>query len=514
MSEYCKVLIVDDELLVRQGIRHHLNWEAEGFRIVGEAGNGQEALARIEELRPHILLTDIVMPVMDGEELTRIVKRNYPEIEVIVLSSFSEFAYVRSSFQSGVADYILKPSLESQELLRVLKSTADRIPELKLQASAQSGASIESLIDKAVSGYPLPDTPEAWAEALPYDSFALLGCILPGGAGGPGDSAAADRLASMAERELRTHLVSYVCHRVPSPGLMVLLVNTEAGALSRLPGAAKVLAEGSWEQDPELLWALSGPFGSFAELGTVYREELLKLLQQYRFFFPDAGLLSKAVLPPRPAALPEFEVGRYTEELKRGQIEPAFGRLRDYAAAFVRDYETDVFELKAFFVNLLFHTTLALGEAGLDVKRLDEEKYAYFKGIDEAQSAGSVLGLLDAFLEEAGTCEEPRVDANMKRLLAYIHEHYSEPLTLSEVAKHFHFNPSYLSSYFAANSKEGFNEYVNRIRIEEAAKLLRTGDVAISDIGARVGYADHSYFCKVFKKFTGMSPSRYRKNHT
>ncbi|MCZ8518440.1 MULTISPECIES: response regulator transcription factor [Paenibacillus] len=513
MSEYCHVLIVDDELLVRQGIKHHLNWEEVGFRIVGEAANGEEALAKIGELRPHIVLTDIVMPVMDGEELTRIIKRNYPEIEVIVLSSFSEFTYVRSSFQSGVADYILKPSLESQELLRVLKNTADRIPGLRLQTPPAGGsASIDSFIEKAAAGYPVPDDPGLWVEALPYGGMRLLGCLLP--SAGQGESAAADRLAAMAERELRTQLVSYVCHRVPAPGLLVLLVNAEEGALGGLSSTAKTLADACRGQEPGTVWAVSEPFGSFGQLGTVYRGEFLRLLQQYRFFFPEAGCLAKSMLPSRPAALPEFEVGRYTEELKRGQTDSAFRRLREYAAAFIEDYETDVFELKAFFVNLIFHTTSALGEAGIDVKRLDEEKYAYFKGIDEAPSARAVLGLLDAFLEEAGTCGEPRVDANMKRLLAYIHEHYSEPLTLSEVAKHFHFNPSYLSSYFASNSKEGFNEYVNRIRIEEAAKLLRTGDVAISDIGARVGYADHSYFCKVFKKFTGMSPSRYRKNHT
>ena len=74
MALLCRVLIVDDEILVRQGIKHLLNWEHEGFEIVGEAANGKEALEQIERLLPHIVITDIVMPVMDGAELTRIVK--------------------------------------------------------------------------------------------------------------------------------------------------------------------------------------------------------------------------------------------------------------------------------------------------------------------------------------------------------------------------------------------------------------------------------------------------------
>ena len=117
MAISCRVLIVDDELLVRQGIKHLLNWEHEGFQIVGEASNGKEALELIERMEPHIVITDIVMPVMGGEELTRAVKARFPEIEVIILSSFGEFDYVRSTFQSGVVDYILKPKLEAVQLL-------------------------------------------------------------------------------------------------------------------------------------------------------------------------------------------------------------------------------------------------------------------------------------------------------------------------------------------------------------------------------------------------------------
>lgn len=74
VREWCKVLVVDDEILIRQGIKHYIKWEEEGFQIVGEASNGKEALAMIETQQPHIVITDMVMPVMDGEELTKIIK--------------------------------------------------------------------------------------------------------------------------------------------------------------------------------------------------------------------------------------------------------------------------------------------------------------------------------------------------------------------------------------------------------------------------------------------------------
>ncbi|GAE92218.1 DNA-binding response regulator [Gracilibacillus boraciitolerans JCM 21714] len=120
MQEFYKVLIVDDEMLIRQGIINYIEWENEGYKIIGEASNGEEAMQLMASDHPHILITDIVMPGMDGIELVKNVKEFYPETEIIVLSSFENFDYVKQTFQNGVADYILKPKLNTEELLQTL----------------------------------------------------------------------------------------------------------------------------------------------------------------------------------------------------------------------------------------------------------------------------------------------------------------------------------------------------------------------------------------------------------
>src|SRR6185312_2208756 len=143
--------------------------------------------------------------------------------------------------------------------------------------------------------------------------------------------------------------------------------------------------------------------------------------------------------------------------------------------------------------------------------QLDEKKYQYFTEINEAKTAMEAVDLLDAFLHNVNKVIEQKENdphkSNMQKLLNYIDAHYAEPLTLTDLANHFHFNPTYLSTYFSANYRFGFNEYVNEIRIAKAKELLERRGISISKISGIVGYSDHSYFCKVFKKQTGMSPS-------
>ncbi|GGG11225.1 response regulator transcription factor [Paenibacillus abyssi] len=516
-KELCRVLIVDDEILIRQGIKHYLNWKQEGFQIVGEASNGKEALELIDETHPHIVLTDIVMPVMDGEELTRAIKVRYPDIEVVVLSSFGEFDYVRSTFQSGVADYILKPKLETQELLRVLRATAGKIPSLHAtDATEEISLSIDQIIERLVAGYDIDYDPDAVVERFPYDSFCLFGVSLkhlPSGM-----NSARSILIQMIEAELEAG-VPHLAYRSFSieQNVAAVLLNVEKSRLPELNKAAADVVAATADSAPYAVFALSGPFTDFAELGAVYKEGLLKLLQ-YSFYFPDRRLIVHNEIPvPAPQAV-KFNLNRFTEELKRSQFDVAFGELKQHVAAMTASYTTDIFEFKSFLSNIIFNVTVLLGNMDYDVKELEKARYKYFNSIDESRNADEAASQLFDFITAAQNCicssASHAGGANMKMLLEYIDQHYSDPLSLKDMANHFHFNPSYLSSYFSTYNKEGFAEYLNKIRTEKAAELLRKDAASISEISGMVGYSDHSYFCKVFKKMTGLSPSQYRRQHS
>ncbi|PZT55956.1 response regulator transcription factor [Paenibacillus silvae] len=510
MNRLCKVLIVDDEFLVRQGIKHHMNWEAEGFNIVGEASNGEEGLQQVELLKPDIVITDIVMPVMNGETFVRTLKAAYPQIEVIVLSSFSEFEYVRSTLQHGAADYILKPKLDTNELLEVLRRTAGKIPELHYEPSHE-GYRIGQLMEKMLSGFTLDEDNEMpkLREAFPLGSFRLF-AFQP-------ESGLKNQEHERIEAQLRSRLPGIGCAVLPAESrLPVLLLNVnpeqDEDMVEQVREWAKETGTGTGEDAS--VWVLSEKFGSFEKMGEIYRERLVKLME-FSFYYTDRAILVDGELPPMHPAGYQFNVNMFLQHVKRNRVESAKEYLRDHAASLGRDYIADVFEIKSFLGNLIFNVTITLADMDVQSSGLEESKYTYFKNVDGASSLNEVMQVLDQFMNEVEECVSgsggKRSDPNMKMLLDYMHEHYDQPLGLSEVAKHFHFNPSYLSSYFSSHKKEGFNEYLNKIRIEKAEELLRSDDVTISEISSMVGYSDHSYFCKVFKKFTGLSPSRYRR---
>jgi len=563
MERICKILIVDDEVLVRQGIKHYLDWEAHGFRIVGEASNGREGLEAIERLQPHIVLTDIVMPIMEGEEFTRLIKKNHPGIEVVVLSSYGEFDYVRSTFQNGVADYILKPKLETQELLRVLQNTAKRIPSIRYTGEGLGeGPDAETLLEKLASGYEADEVapPDVLAELFPHESFVLVGRLRPARRKAAGASASTDESGQPLAERLRQSLTPDAPLAAPygpvrvyalpvaasgaATGSEAALIGLQAGCREALVAALQRHASAEAEfaasqaspaaSPPEgganesgraeisrgealrpAFWAAGEAFASLRELSASYRN--MRELLELRFFFPDRVLMLPEELPPASEPLPAFDLRRFTEEIKREHFNEAFRDLRQYAAKMADDHRSTAVGLKSFLGNIVFNLITLLGNMEYDASDLDEAKYGFFREIEDAEDAPSAVRLLEHFIRRAEAKVAERTDqpggANMKKLLAYIDEHYAEALSLTGLGKHFHFNPSYLSSYFTAHNKEGFSEYLNKIRVAKAEELLRDGGLSISEISGQVGYSDPGYFTKVFKKQTGFSPSQYRRQH-
>lgn len=159
-----KVFLVEDEIIMREGIRNNIDWEKEGFEFVGEASDGELAYPLIQDLKPDILITDIRMPFMDGLELSRRVKKEIPDIKIIVLSGYDEFEYAREGIRIGITEYLLKP-IDGNKLLEAVKRVAQLIQsEQEPQRESKSGKERDSDGD---------NQPEKRGEAAVQNSPAL-----------------------------------------------------------------------------------------------------------------------------------------------------------------------------------------------------------------------------------------------------------------------------------------------------------------------------------------------------
>lgn len=408
MSSYCKVLVVDDEFITRQGIKHMILWEQEGFQIVGEASNGQEALEMIEKYQPDIVLADIVMPVMNGIDFSLIIQEKYPHIKLIVLSSYDDFEYVRSTLLNGAVDYVLKPTLNPEILLRALKKAVSSIPGFHLDHQEQISAKIQ--LERYLTGY---------QDELDEDGL---------------------------EQEILCYVINYKKKQ-------------EEALLSCILESAK--RAGNIEK--KLLYVLSRSFGDLNCARDIYEKGVKPCLRQ-KFYFHERYLISEDEYVPFEGK--RFRYEEYTKLLKEKQYSQALRLLQEY------------------------------------IEYLAENQY------DEYLSKNLLKNLLYNFLMEieSSTEEDPRI-AGIKE---YISLHYKEKLDLTDIAREFSFNYHYISSYFNQHISEGFSGYLNTIRIKKSCELLRETQMPISDVSVAVGYSDHGYYCRIFRKIMGQTPSQYR----
>ncbi|MVB10858.1 HTH-type transcriptional activator RhaR [Caprobacter fermentans] len=213
----------------------------------------------------------------------------------------------------------------------------------------------------------------------------------------------------------------------------------------------------------------------------------------------------------------KFNIMNYTRLLENLQMEEALNFLKKYVNRVISEHSLGEMELKTLVQNTWYQMISVLEDQGLNADSLSYLKrdclvkiYACSYSEDFAQ----VFSIIETDFREI--FRKYKIDAHsstIQNILQYIDGHYNEPLTLSSLARQFNFNYSYLSTYFHSHHSEGFSEYLNKERIRHAAELLRSDPLPISDVCEAVGYTDQSYFTRVFKKMTGITPREYRRKH-
>lgn len=516
MSELCKVLIAEDEIMIRQGIRHLIDWRKYGFEIVAETKNGIDALEKIEKYHPHIVISDIVMPVMNGIELINEISRRYPGIQVIVLSGHSDFEYVKATFRSGAIDYILKPSLNPADLLSTMKLAAKRITSFSLSPDYKA-STIDQKFGQILSGYYSDETLSSVIDYFPKPYFTLFGMDARYALG---PYANMELIAEYIDLIAPDYLMGLAYSHIIYNNVLLFIINHCTG--DNVECSLAAMTANISKHSQSVFFVCSECFSEAQNIHKIYNNDFATYLSK-RFYHKHCNFITVSQLRETECKA-TFNSIDFSKLLGIGGVMQAIDLLREQISEMLWIHRMDETELKSLAQNAIYQITMTLEEMLVkmdklesvsaelenlrDLKRdcLARVNKPYFAKEFEAEFSAAMDDLAGFFTERLCLFNK----SVMSKVLDYINNNYSAPLSLEKLARQFNFSYHYLSAYFGTNNQESFSKYLNHIRITQAQKMLMDVNNSISDICFSVGYSDHSYFTQVFKKFTGLTPKAYR----
>ena len=530
------ILVVDDEKYIRKGISATIKEAGAQFDICGEAGNGQEALSLIEKHMPDVVITDIKMPKMDGIELVGRINTDYPKIRKIILSGFDEFEYVRKSMINGAVDYLLKPVDEEQVKNILLAIEEDIKAEKKkdtdgIEEKNKINESLSILKDKflvdLVAGkvkisdeetkvkleqFNLPQEEGRYCIVIvSMDNYDYLSRQMPD------------------ETDIKLSGIKEALKKLDDEGTTVSSFTYDnniivLGALGKSGDTPEQAAEDIFAMLPEDIRAAfslgAGECVSkITEIDTSYKSALKNL--ELRFYKFERNIFAEPKKANNFTFITFQDIyNTITEKIKdhfyAGKKELLINSLDALALRFsekmISPHEV---------TDILTKVYLKIESESTVFKQICSEIYGLkFSYTDTLKTFDCLQQMIEFtaqyysdIADKMKECSSIKSKEIVERVKRYILNNYKKDLSLKEVAEIVYLNPNYLSEIFKCRTGENFIEYITRIRIDHAKKLLRDLGYKTYQVGQMVGYEDPSYFSKVFKKTVGVSPSRYRDTY-
>ncbi|WP_436376022.1 response regulator [Cytobacillus sp. BC1816] len=493
------VFIVDDEPFIIEGMKALVQWEDYGLHVVGDASNGREALGKIECIQVDILLTDIMMPVMDGLQLISKIKERNPNIKCIILSGYQEFNYVKKGMELGIENYLLKP-VNEQELHFTLLNCVE-----KLGKSTNHEEAYTILRDNTIwRGLNQEIDEKEWRDRIKLYNLEFectnLAIVL-----------------IQFSNNLDNSFLAKVRFEVERKFQSVCIINPD-GELILLAWAKN--EDDIKEKADQLhrLLAITVPCMYFSSVGSLVHSikdihtsyDRAKELAGYRLVLKESHIITddytKQYSDTTISTTYEInDLKRYIVSLEREMafrwIEGAFEQIAQSSK------KVSPISIRGFAIDIITSVQKEVND------RAANQKVAIVKSILESHSLNQLGSILTEYIRTVFEKIEAKAGHHspvIQSVIRHIHECYNEELSLKTLSYKFHINSIYLGQLFQKETGLVFSEYINHIRLEKAKQLLRDTHEKAGQIGKMVGYSDSAYFYKQFKKVVGITPSAWR----
>jgi len=535
-----KLILVDDEEEVRNGIIEKIKWEQYGFKLVGEAENGREAIEMSEKFTPDVVITDIKMPFMDGLQLSEELKKRFSTIKIIILTGFDKFDYARKAINLNIFEYVLKP-VSSKELIEVLLRVKAEIDEEMLKKEDMEILKryyikslpilkekfLTYLITNKLNKEEIEDKCKNYNINLNGNRFIVAVTNI--------DYKLRNKDLKM-DNSSETDLIKFAVLNI----IEEIVYRNDKGTVF-IYNELVVLISSFWEEDREVIFnkiqltleeirqsiekylkftitiGLGTIINDVSYISDSYQNAIFAL--DYKFIMGKNRIIWIEDIEPRSKEKIIFDeimehdlrscikVG--TEEDIVKTIDSIFCKLVGVKVPF-----------KHFQIYLLEILTTIIKTAesiNVDLTYVFGENYNLFVELYGFNDLSQVKNWFEYIsIKIMNYIIKDRKDSCtllIEKTKSFANKYYSDSsISINSICSYLYISPTYFSFIFKRETKMTFINYLTKIRLEASKDLIKNTKMKSFEIAYKVGYSEPNYFSYCFKKHFGISPSEYRNN--
>lgn len=526
-----KILLVDDERLIREGLKKIISRMGKDYQVIGEAENGSVALQLISKTIPDVVITDIRMPVMNGVELVKKLRETLPSVRNVVLSGFEDYNYVRDTLKHGAIDYILKPIKNETiiSLLKEIEATLELERQINIKRYQEEQKLVQSILflrERFFTDWIKGDIEEVDRRAeeagLAIQKMQMVLAIL-----------SVDSYYNLCNNAISNKFInmppdikSVVSGLIKStPDFYFFSLEENEHIVIRMQSSIneaentdimkKILNVVLEKTGYSATIGLSDIYHDTNSLRTLY-EEARKALSQRLYGYNGCVLKFREM---KPYSLYTNYENNIRENSIIELIEATnLDELKTASRQMVTDMESlymDPACIIKFLDEIIIRADVVLPEFREVLFERFHGKYYFAQNANKLDTMRNLKEYFCGILLDITRHIQLKRKEKVKKLIEcakeYIRKNYKEEISLNYMAEYFHMNPTYFSDFFKKETGENFIDYLTRVRIDQAKKFLADSTIKVYEVGYMVGYNDPAYFSRLFKKRVGISPSEFKE---
>ena len=494
-----RVILIDDEQTILDGMKQLINWSEHGFQLIGTFSSPLKALDFSLAHAIDIVVTDVMMPELNGIELSRLLKQQQPETQILILSSYDEFDMVKDSFKYGVADYHLKPRLSPDFFLNSLIAVSqkikkkpnkspitDRYEQICENLSQQIAGQTRPLLDPLLFEHTLFFL--VYTENRPFSSKQ-------------GSKQKQSIIHSLMDSDDSFTIYPFSTFSEESG----YVINTDSKDTLR-----KFVQKFRQEIFPGDFFVVSDSF-AIQDINEIF-QEIRNCTKGQRFYHKGKNLAYQHELLPL-STNHEQQASSYLTKIVHKDYALAVKELEGFFTT-ILEQPIDPAYLKHEAINRFYALLNALADEYVGNKELSLLKIALPSLLADAEYLEDFSILVKETLEKLTHFSANAIKDNfdiLTLIYEFVQENYEKEINLQLLSEKYHFSYSYLSAIFTEKFGINFSKYLKKVRISKAKLFLTETRLTLTEICEKVGYTELGYFSRVFKEETGMTPSQYRK---